>query len=60
MSDFLDEIRNTEDMLKGNINRMCVTSDVEELRDMFNYAKRKILHIYDMNYDRLKKEGVIK
>jgi len=60
MSDFLNEIRNTEDILKGNINRMCATSDVEELRDMFNHAKRWILHIYDMNYDRLKKEGVIK
>jgi hypothetical protein len=59
MSDFLDEIRNTEDMLKGNINRMCVTNDIKELRDMCNHAKRRIQHIYDMNYDRLRKKGVI-
>lgn len=59
MSDFLNEIRNTEDMLKGNINRMCVTNDIKELRDMCNHAKRWIQHIYDMNYDRLMKKGVI-
>lgn len=46
MSDFLINIRHEEDMLKGNINRMCVTDDVKELNDMYKSALNRIMNIY--------------
>ena len=55
MENFLDYIRNTKDMLNGNINRMCVTTDIKELNDMYKAALVKIENIYARNIIRLKK-----
>lgn len=40
MKDFIarEEILNEVDMLKGNINRMCVTDDLGELLARYKYA----------------------
>lgn len=37
------------DMLKGNINRMCVADDLIELEAMYRYAKNRLDHIYSVN-----------
>lgn len=44
------------DMLKGNINRMCVTDDDAELESMQQWAKRRIDQIYLHNHQRLRKQ----
>jgi hypothetical protein len=44
------------DMLKGNINRMCLANDYEELEKMYTYAKIRLDAIYSYNYFELKKE----
>ena len=52
--DELQKIWNEEDMLKGNISRMCVTDDMEEFERMFEFAKKRILTIYTINLFRLR------
>ncbi len=47
------EIINEADMLKGNINRMCVTDNIEELKRMYEVAKKRIDEIYLHNEKRL-------
>ena len=42
------------DMLHGNINRMCVTNDVDELNSMYDYAKKRLVTILLANVERLK------
>jgi len=44
------------DMLKGNINRMCVTKDKDELDSMLEYAQTRIFRIYEYNLQKLLKE----
>lgn len=34
------------DMLKGNINRMMVTDDEKELRQMYEWAERRLQKIH--------------
>ena len=46
-------IHNEYDMLMGEINRMFVTDDVEELKMMHEYAKKRIERIFDYHYSRL-------
>lgn len=41
------------DMLKGNINRMCVTDDPDELREMVYYARQRLDAIYTYNMTRV-------
>lgn len=47
---------NEIDMLKGNINRMCVTKTFKELNEMYDYAMDRVMKIYSMNWDRLQEE----
>lgn len=49
-------VRSEKDFLEGNINRMCVTDDLEELIHMKEYALNRIEHIYQVNYERLTEE----
>ena len=49
----LRKIRNQEDMLRGNINRMCVTDDLAELDTMALHAIERIRLIQKINYERL-------
>ena len=48
----LKRIQNEEDMLKGNINRMCVSDDINELIKMYHYANLRIQIIFDICVDR--------
>lgn len=52
------EIYNTAsnelDMLTGNINRMFVCDDIEELDKHLSVAKNRIDEIYKLNNERLK------
>ena len=41
------------DLLKGNINRMCVTDNFEELDKMELVAIERIRRIFDYNFKRL-------
>lgn len=52
----LQKIQIEEDMLKGNINRMCITDDLNELESMAEYAKKRIDKILQINYGRLTEE----
>ena len=51
--DDLKKIDEQRDLLRGNINRMCVTDSLEELRDMNRWAKARINQITSINYRRL-------
>ena len=51
--DDLKKIDEQIGLLKGNINRMCVTDSLEELRDMDRWAKARINQIVAINYCRL-------
>ena len=52
-NDELNRIWNEEDMLKGNINRMCVTDSLKELFKMYDVSLKRISRIYNTNLDRL-------
>ena len=52
-NDELNRIWNEEDMLKGNINRMCVTDSLKELFKMYDMSLKRISRIYNTNLDRL-------
>ena len=49
----LAEIREQEELLKGNINRMCVTDSLQELVEQKNFAEFRIGRIMAVNYNRL-------
>ncbi len=49
-----DEFRNEVDMLTGCINRMCVTSDLDELESMHSWACLYLLNVYDYRFGCLK------
>lgn len=41
-----NELRNEINMLQGNINRICISDDIEEIKKMYEFAKRRIDDIY--------------
>lgn len=41
------------DLLNGNLNRMSVTRDPEELDDMYDFAKKRLEKLYTYNKERL-------
>lgn len=47
-SEELNKINIEQDMLKGNINRMCVSDDDNELRRMYFYAQLRIKNIFNI------------
>jgi hypothetical protein len=51
----ISKIRSEIDMLQGNINRMCVTTDEKELKDMRDWAKRRIDNIFNCCQDKIRK-----
>jgi hypothetical protein len=51
------QLINEIEMLKGNINRMCITNDLEEIERMYYFAKYRIDEIYRYNFERINKEG---
>ena len=48
----LDKIRIQEDLLKGNINRMCVSDDSDELIEMYRFARLRIEKIFNICLDK--------
>lgn len=46
------------DMLQGNINRMMVTHDHEELLTMFAYANKRLGDIFWKNKKRINMENI--
>lgn len=53
----LNKIHLAEDMLKGNINRMCVTDSIEELHAMRYWAEKRLTEIYEINHQRILEEN---
>ena len=49
----IKEMNYEYDSLIGNINRMCVTDDLSEMIDMYEYAEKRLDKIYQYNKDRL-------
>lgn len=47
------ELMNECDMLQGNINRMMVTDDAEELLRMFAFAHKRLGNIFWANQIRI-------
>lgn len=47
------ETMNSVDMLKGSINRMCVTEDMNELRHCLMYSMCRLSELYVVNRDKL-------
>lgn len=47
------EMRNEKDMLVGNINRMFVTDDIDELCSMFVFAKERLDVLFKENCRRV-------
>lgn len=47
------DVHNVYDMMKGNVNRMFLTDEVEELVYMHEIAKKRLEVIYEYHYARL-------
>ena len=47
------EICNLADMIKGEINRMCVTGDLAELDNMAFYAMKNIERLQSIRYEQM-------
>lgn len=52
------QLMNGCDLLQGNINRMMVTDDHEELLTMFAYAHHRLDNIYWQNKKRINLKAV--
>lgn len=46
-------IHNESDMLQGNINRMFLTDDMNELNKMYGFAIMRVLKIYEYHQVRI-------
>lgn len=47
------EMRNEKDMLEGNINRMFVTNDLDELCSMYVFAQERLTVLFKENCKRI-------
>lgn len=48
-----NEMHNLVEMLRGEINRMCITDDMKELDNLRLCADLDISKLFDMNVQRL-------
>ncbi len=48
MKDYHSKVENEFAMLEGNLNRLCITTDVRELLEMRDWAKRRIERILEL------------
>lgn len=55
--DEIHKIRHEEDMLQGNINRMCVADDSEELLTMLYFAHLRLNTIYKICRNKFTEES---
>lgn len=51
-----NQLNNEIDMLKGNVNRICITSDLEEAEKMYFAVIHRMNEIYEYNVKRIKIE----
>ena len=49
----VEEIEIETDLLKGNMNRMCITHDRQELYTMYSFAKKRIDNLFNYNLKRI-------
>lgn len=47
------ETMNSVDMLQGSINRMCVTADLNELRERYTSSMLSLTDLYNVNRQKL-------
>ncbi len=50
-------LRNEEDMLRGNLNRMFLSDDTEEINQMAEIAHKRINEILRLRLEEIEKEG---
>jgi len=50
----LDELIDTRHMLEGNLNRLNLAENIEDLDHNFKWALRNVLRIYELNDLRIK------
>lgn len=48
-----EEMLGEVDMLRGNINRICVSDNVEEISQMYNYALMRLEELMKYNVRRV-------
>lgn len=48
-----EEMLGEVDMLKGNINRVCISKDVEEISQMYHFALMRLEEIMKYNVRRV-------
>ena len=48
-----EEMLGEVDMLRGNINRICVSDDVEEISQMYHYALTRLEELKKYNLRRV-------
>lgn len=49
-----NKLDNELDMLQGNINRMCITDNIGELRSMYMWANLRINEVFRIRQDEIK------
>lgn len=52
----IKEYENQRDMLQGNLNRMRLTHDMDELEDMFLFAELRLKQMFLYNKRRIEFE----
>ena len=53
----INELRIERDMIEGNMNRMCVTDDMDELEDMLAVAELRLKRMFYYNKRRIEHES---
>ena len=51
------ELRTERDMIEGNMNRMCVTDDMDELYDSLAVAELRLKRIFFYNKRRIENKA---
>jgi flagellin-specific chaperone FliS len=52
----MQKIKNEINMLQGSLNRMCVTTSVEELDKIYDVAIRRIIKIHQCRLVQIKEQ----
>ena len=55
-----NELKSEIDMLQGNINRMMVSDDIEEISKMYYWANKRVSTIFMGNIERVIEEEQIR
>ena len=54
----LNELRTERVMIEGNMNRMCVTDDIDELEDMLLVVELRLKRMFFYNKRRIESESL--